>query len=399
MTRSLFILALCCTLAACDFDADDGLYNPNPTLGPDPVAAAITPPEFALSGVDVLTITGENFSTDPAANQVFFDEVRAQVLSATPTALTVRAPLLAEADLPRTDIKVRISVIGAENFSNTLVYRLDPAAANVGDIQGFEQPFALTTDAEDNLYVTLFINSLPRGIFRISPDGTRTPYVDAAFKWEALGFDAEGQLYGVRNVRAVFRYPAGGGAQETWAVLPSQANRLVTLDFDADGNLWTGGAEFVHRIQPDGTATTTTLGGTVRAVNVFDGQVYVGGGREGVKAVWRYTPNADGTLSGESRVFALPQSHSTFTIRALAFAADGTLFVGTDAAAPLDAVFEVAPDGTGAILYPGVIQQPVVSFAWSNGTALYMAHDAYQEAGVTRNPNLLRIETRRQGER
>ncbi len=360
--------------------------------------ASILPSEFALSGVDVLTLTGENFSTDPAANQVFFDEVRAEVIEATATQLKVQAPLLSEAELPRTDIQVRVSVIGAENFSNALPYRLDPAAATFGDIEPFEQPFALVTDAEDNVYVTLFVNALPEGVVRVSPAGERTPYLDAAFKWEALGFDADGFMYGVRNVRAVFRYPPGGGAQETWAVLPDQSDRLVTLDFDANGNAWIGGASRVHRIQPDGTVRTSDLGGTIRAVNAFGGDLYVGGGRDEVQAVWRYTPGGDGTLGNETQVFTLPASHPTATIRALALAEDGTLYVGTDASEPLDAVFEVAPNGTASILYPGVIQQPVVSFAWSTGTALYMAHDAYRVGDTAFGGNILRIETRRQGE-
>ena len=67
-------------LAACDTESTS-LYDPDEPLLPDPSVAEISPTGSALAGIDVLTITGQNFSETPENNLVYFGTVRGTVLA------------------------------------------------------------------------------------------------------------------------------------------------------------------------------------------------------------------------------------------------------------------------------------------------------------------------------
>jgi len=59
-------------------------------LAPAPIVTSFSPASAVVGST--ITITGSNFNTDPSANIVFFGAVKANVLSATETALTVMVP-------------------------------------------------------------------------------------------------------------------------------------------------------------------------------------------------------------------------------------------------------------------------------------------------------------------
>ena len=94
---------------------------------------------------------------------------------------------------------------------------------------------------------------------------------------------------------------------------------------------------------------------------------------------------------------ALAAAATEPTPAGLAVAADGTLFVGTDAPDP---ILEVTPSGAASALYPGVLAPPIAGFAWGSGTTLFVAVASVAPAteGGARIPAALyRLETRRQG--
>ena len=228
-------LLLVLSLAACDTGPAESLYDPDFEGAPDPVVTGIEPSGSALAGVSEIVIRGENFGSDPDAVRVYFGDTRAELLEASPTQLRVRAPNLT----PGT-VNIRVSVVGALDLSNPMPYALEAAVADFGDIKTFEEPFGIASDAAGNLYVSLFSTNVSAGIKRITPEGERSDYISTTFKWEDLAFGPDGGLYGVRGVRAAFRFPPGGGPQETWAVIPDNSARLTAIDFDADGHAWLG---------------------------------------------------------------------------------------------------------------------------------------------------------------
>ena len=74
-------------------------------------------------------------------------------------------------------------------------------------------------------------------------------------------------------------------------------------------------------------------------------------------------------------------------------AADGTLFVGLDRV--VDPVVTVTPGGAVDVLYPGILSGPALSMAYGVGSQLYMV----RAGGGPQRPDILRIETRREGAR
>lgn len=382
---ALTVLAVGVFLSACDSGPADSLYDPDATNAPDPVITSVEPAGAALAGVDVVTITGQNFSETPEQNLVYFGAARGEVIEASPTQLRVASP-----NTPA-EVEIRVSVIGAENFSNAVQYELEPASERFGSLADFEEPFALATDDDGNVYVSLFSDGRSVGIVRITPDGTRSTYVETTFKWDSMVFGADGLLYTVRGVRAIFRF-AEGGAQQTWVVLPDNSATLTAVAFDDDGNLFAGGDNAViYRVAPDQSVSEYGFEAKVAALTVFDGYLYAVAEQAGASKVWRFAVSGSGELGPAEEHFDVTAFNSA-TATSLAIAANGDLLVGTDAAEP---IVLVRPDGSGETLYPGVLEPAARSFAWGTGTSLYMSRAATSNTTA----DILRINTRREGAR
>jgi len=396
-------------LAACDTDPASSLFDPNYQALPSPVITSISPaapPEIVLAGIDEIVITGENFSADLSNNFVYFNAERGTVIEASPTRLRVRVP-----NLPQANLEIRVMVLGAMEFSNTVPYALSPAVVPFGTIQPTESVFGMTSDRDGNLYLSLFAET-PQGVKRFSRDGTREDYF-ATFSWTDLDIGPDGLLYGVRPAQAVFRLPQGGAAQPL-AVLPSVARPSV-LTFGDAGEVWawsthTTGLQVLFRVGPDQSITEYPMPGTVRDMVVFDGFLYIAITQSNVSRVMRHAIQAGGQL-GAAEEYANLSSALNVEGRSLAFAVDGTLFVGTQsliAETAHDPMVIVAPDRSVEVLYPGILRPAasnvsvsILSLAWDGGTGIYaLRRRENLRAVAPERPvsfSVVRIETRRQG--
>ncbi len=378
----ILLLLFCFLAAGCDSDSGPSLYDPDGEETPAPGISSISPENESLAGVGLITINGQNFSSNPAENLVYFNATRAEIVEASPTSLVVKAP-----NLPGAGLAVKVSVLGARQYSNTMPYTLLAVAEPFGSIANFEEPFALASDPEGNLYVSLFSNNVSAGIKKIAPDGTRSDYVSTTFKWDGLARGPQGALYGVRNVRAVFRFAAAGSTQETWAVIPDNAARLIAVETDASGNVWVGGTGGnLYRITPDVNITAIPFAGSVRALNLFEDYLYVAAVRGNAGGIWRLPVSGAGEAGPVEEYVLLPAG---VTPLSMAFAANGDLLLGTDAADPM---LVVSPDRTAAPLYPGVLNGTAISLAWGTGSTLYMTRGRTD----TVTPNIIRINTLRE---
>ena len=371
-------------IAGCD-TAAPSLYDPDRTSGPDPKIDSITPADFALAGVDAITINGSNFSAEISDNLVYFNDARGDIAEASATRLVVAAP-----NTPGADIEVRVAVLGAENYSNGVAYRLEAAAEPFGDIAGFEEPFSIASDRTGNLYVSMNSDSRSVGVLRMAPDGARSQFVETTFIWTDMAYGDDNLLYTVRTVRAVFRFEEGG-RQEVWGVIPDNSAKLSTIAFDEEGNLWAGGNnDNVYRIAPDKSIETFPFEANVRDLAVFDGHLYAAATREGASGIWRW-PISGGRLGEAETWFDVTGSFGAEAL-ALAFATNGDLFVGTSG---MDPVLLISPDRQGRPFYPGILLPAAASFAWGAAPSLYMV----QGRTDATPPDLIRINTRREGVR
>lgn len=391
-------LALLLVVAGCDTSEGPSLFDPDRQTAPDPTVTALSPAGSALAGIDEITVTGSNFSSVPDENLVFFGETLAEVLSASPTELRVKAP-----NTPAEDLPVRVSVRSALSYSSAIPYTLTPAVVDFGELASAEQPFGITTDASGNLYLALNSDGT-RSITRIAPDGTRSPFFSTTFEFPSLAFGPDGAIYAVRGVFAAFRLPEGG-TQETFGVISDGRPSLTAIDVDASGNLYVGGnnggdtgTKSIYRIAPDKSITAYPLDGNVRAIAVFGGAVYAAVTQGGTSSIVRLAADASGDLSAPTPyadITALAGAEAT----SLAFAASGDLYVGTDART--DPLLLVRPDGSGDVVYPSVLTGPAARLAYGPGSFLYMrtATVLNAENAVVQEPMLVRIETRQEGAR
>ncbi len=372
--------------SGCDSGTAPSLYDPDRSSLSDPTIDTVTPEGSALAGVDVVTITGSNFSPQPAENLVYFGTDRGNVLEATSTQLQVFAP-----NSPQPELQLRMSVVGAENFSNSVPYGLDAPFITFGDVKDFEDIYGITTDDAGNLYASLVAFDLAVGIIKINPEGERSDYISSTFPWTDLEFGSDNTLYAVRSVRALFSAPKDGTNFAVFAVIPNSTTRLNSIAIDANDRVWTSGTNAdLYRIDPDKSIHTFDFEPDVRDIVLFGDHLYVAGVQEDKGMIWRFPMDVSGNLGMAEDVYDF--GSMDITPYALAFSEDGHLYVGVDGTDP---VHLINPDGDGEILYPDVITQPIRQFTWGLEDQLFAATNSFDSL----SSGIIRIKTRRNGNR
>jgi hypothetical protein len=351
---------------SCNEAPPTSLYDLPRDVRPQPVITSLDPPASALAGVTTITINGSNFSSVASENLVYFDAAQATVLTASATKLTVRAPTLLGDTL-----KLRVMVYKADLFSEVRKYKLISAVASFGSLGKVDEPYAVAADASGNVYVSIISGGTGVGVKKITPAGVLTDYAPATAgvtRWAAMKVGPAGEIYTTRILKVIYKIPAGGGAAAIW--LTSGLGTIYDLDFDAQGNCWAGGNNaFVYRIKQDKSVKAFDFTCNVRAVRVFSGYLYVGGKSDTTEGVWRaQIINADSLGKFES-VFDFSSKYSGYLVNALTFAADGDMYIGTDAPA---AIVVVHANKTSESLYPGLFTPPMWAFTWGTADDLYV---------------------------
>jgi len=380
------VLAFLIVSSGCDSGTAPSLYDPDRSSISDPMIETVLPAGSALAGVDVITITGTNFSTQPSENLVYFGTDRGNVLEASATQLQIFAP-----NSPQPELQLRMSVVGAENFSNSVSYGLDAPFIEFGDVKDFEDIYGIATDDAGNLYASLVAFDLAVGIIQINPDGERSDYITSTFPWTDIEFGPDNTLYAVRSVRALFSVPKDGTNLAVFAVIPNSATRLNSIAIDSDDRVWTSGTNAdIYRINPDKSIHTYDFEPDVRDLVLFGDHLYVAGVQGDRGMIWRFPVDASGDLGAAEDVYDFESSD--VTPYALAFSEDGHLYVGVD---DTDPVLLINPDGDGEILYPNVLMQPARKFTWGLEDQLFAATNSSD----TFPSGVIRIKTRRIGNR
>jgi hypothetical protein len=378
----------------CKEDPPTSLYDlPRQNL-PQPVISSISPTSGALAGVTQITLTGTNFSSVKENNLVYFDATPAKIMQASATQLVVTA-----ANVVKDTIAVRVAVFGAELFSPPVTYKLQAAVEEFGKVQSFEEPWASATDAAGNLYVSMISNSLGAGIKKFAPDGTRTDFAPAAgiTKFSGMRVGPSGDIYAVRIIRAIYLIPAAGGSPAPWMQITGAT--LYDLDFDQDGNIWTGGTGNgnIYRVKPDKSFKAFPFNGDLRTIRFFGGYLYVGGmtSPDSSEKVVRFRYITADSIGPAEEYLNL--STSTFKgryIYAMNFAADGDLFLGTDGATPL---LCVTPAKTIEVFYPDVLGPTIHLMPWGTGTTMYAIQGLGSVGSVGSSKKILRLNMQKNG--
>jgi hypothetical protein len=363
----------------CSDEATPSLYNPPSTTGV-PEITAVDPPAVAIGAVTAITITGKNFSSDISKVKVYFGKEAANILSASPTQLTVISPNVSG------DMIIRVANQSSVEFSNSYQYTLTPAAEDFYPVasDSVNRPYSFVFDKSDNIYS--YNTSL--GVYQITPDGTGTLYSPKSGEafWTSMRLGKDGILYGVRGLQAIFFIPANAGGtvkNSAWVSLTPSSTKISKIEFDPLGNLWAAGKNAaIFRIKADKSYVSFPFDYNVTAMRVFvensTTYLYVAAQQGTSTTIKRLPIDANGDLGTPENYFDFSTNYGTeFTINDMTFAADGTLYLATDLPSP---IVYINTDKSHGLLYEGILlKSPALSIAWGNGNYLFYVRTRMNE--------------------
>ncbi len=370
----------------CDKDVTPSLFDPNATSKPAPVITEITPAGGAYAAIEDVIIKGKNFSSVAEENLVFFDGSLAQVITASPSQLTVQTP-----NVTGDSLEVKIAVLGAELFSEPVLYKLKPAVIKLGAFMETEtEAYAVDVDKDENVYVSL----IGKVIKKIDPAGVTTTLANVSFLKPTGGMKmGPGYvLYAAFSAGRVKKIAtiSANGSEGTFTTLPDAPQ---DFDFDINGNIWISIGADIYLIKPDASKTKVkTFAMPVKTVRVFNSYLYLSGKNEtsGEAKIWRCEIQGE-TLGTEELVLDMSATNwlTNVSVNSFTFAEDGEMYLATD---NLDAIFVYNPvNGSYKTLYPGLIEANIIALSWGEGQDMY----AIQQ--LTSTFNLLKIVVRKNG--
>lgn len=355
------------------------LYNPTFSNILAPVITSVSPADSAFAGVDELTITGSNFAVSADSMSVYFNNVKATILSLEANKVVVKAP-----NLVKDTINIKISKFNTDKLSNFFQYKLISATIVFKEFKFNDTPYSLTYDKLGNAYVSYTVDTLSTGVKKIAPDGTVTDFAPKGteISWSSLKLGQSGDLYAAKNNRGIWKIPQGSTPppNSPW-VGPSNGlvENIADFDFDQNGNIWAGGPiNSIYRITQNKNVKAFSFKASVRSVRVFNNYLYVAGLKDETESVWRFQiVNSDSLLAGEL-YYNFKAAYPVGTIRGITFSADGDLYIGTDG---VEMIVKVRTDKSSQVLFSGVLNPSnkckFNSFFWRSGDVyLYLLRHA-----------------------
>jgi sugar lactone lactonase YvrE len=292
----------------------------------DPLRITAIRPPAAIEGGRV-TIEGSDFPVDgPRLPEVRIGGTRARIVYASPTALTVTMPALAEAG--RTPVQI-------EGISGETAF-IDIAAPFATGLHQVDNP---VFDHEGNLYVTYSGTrgqEVPVSIFRVRPNGTRETFSSGIVNPTSMAIGPDRELYVSSRFEGTIYRVASDGSTTPFA---TDLGVACGLAFARDGTLFVGDRSgTIFRVEGGRASRFATLPASVAAFHLAlapDGSLYVTAPTlSSYDAVYRIA--LDGSVTVQSSKFGRPQG--------LAFDATGALFV-VEALAGSSGLYRFPPPG------------------------------------------------------
>lgn len=380
-------------------------------IGETPILTSIIPNESGLAGVTEITITGDNFSADPDKNIVFFGALPAKILTASTTELKVLAP-----NLVKDSIEVKISVLGAEKFSNIELCKLNPAVSEYYPFQGFQKQYSVTTDAMGNVYFSLTEDGAGKGVWKISPDGVLSEFAPKAGEtfFTDLKYHSDGYLIGVWGKQAIFKIEAG---IRTSVFVNTGNSDLIfnVFDFDKDKNIWAGGkGSKIVSVKPDKSFKLFDYEFNLSAIRIFNDYLYAISGEPNSQNIIRFPIISADSLGLAETIFQFSANVEFGTIaNSLTFATDGQMFIAISPRVkdytdpddiidldPINPLMYVNSDGSYGTWYPNLIVSALSSVSWGTGNVMYVVRERYPEDRTldeTYSHKILKIDMERLG--
>ncbi|MEW5799606.1 MAG: IPT/TIG domain-containing protein [Bacteroidota bacterium] len=397
----MFVVGITILLTGCTIDEPPEVWNPSAPTSPDPVITSVSPVSGGFAEVTEIHITGKNFSDTDSLNVVYFDNVKATLISATTTELIVKAPKLIG-----NNVTIKVAVAGSILLAKYGPYKLSSLTVEYGGILNVDEVYSFAIDGSENLYAQFKESGTSVKIFKIDTNGTKTEYASAGVaKFSDIKMGPGGYLYCQRTSNVeLYRIPPGGGSISVFHTL-ANGFRGRFFDFDSAGNMYFGGGTQAGMAvySPSSSSSRVLVPSLsafeIRSVRVFNGFVYFLGYRSTLKRSGIYRlpiTSATGDLGTLDTVFTISAATVPGWIDttsqpnqalAIAIAEDGDIYLGSDNKNPI----HIIRQGSATALYPGVLEAPAGQIMWGNGEFLYINRYATNSTSPTVIPEKRRI--------
>jgi hypothetical protein len=360
----LSILGWVISIIGCKNETVQPLWDKKSPSPQVPVITRLDPDSAALPGVNKIKIFGKNLNLGEALSddQVYFDNVKTDVIEGSDTSLTVLRP-----NIVGDSISVNVSSLKGIGIARHGPYRVDPVMDQF--INSALQMDAIEIDRNENLY---FVERLSLDIYQVTPGRTKAKVGTARSIVSDIKFAPSGKLLIFSQSTSVIdQLDITTGTRTPWVYL---VNRLGFCDFDVNGNLYVGGLNrSLYVVRPD-TSRITVSGynsDNIISLRVCNGYVYI---LTASSVIWRnQILNATGSLGTKEKVLDLTSGGFPASPQKITFSASGLLYIASDDTLQRTVVTYDLTNQQLETVYKGIIpNSPPVKFVWGTGNLLYM---------------------------
>ncbi len=385
ITILIVLIAVLLVITGCEYEVAEPPWEQDFVNPPIPVITEIQPADVAPAGINTITIVGENFAETVEDNKVYFDNVDAEIITASTNSIIVYRPNLVSDS--STIWVVSYDAIVSAKYAP---YKIDQVMDRYGDFRDNNQLGAIAVDEDENMYA-IEVST----IYKITPDGEKIFIGEI----QGLAYDARignsGELVVLSNSDVISQIDVTTGEVTKWA---DAAKKVRYGDFDGQGNFYTSGRKAgLYIITPGDTVgesvaiagvTDVYLNDIIYWVRVYHdnhtGKEYIyllvdlsdpDENSPGL-AIWRHEIlDANGNLSGKELVLDWSTTGVFAETNPISFTIhedeDGVvIYVGTDHTDPI-LIFD--PDKNSQdILYKGILPSSAQKLEWGNTNYLYM---------------------------
>jgi len=335
-----------------------------------------------------LTIIGTNFSTNSEENWVYIENVRCVVKSCTDASIVIYRP-----NVVGNSLTIKVSVLNAINVATFSPYKMEAVVEDFGNFAGADAILATTVDQNENVYLAM--NNTD--VIRLKSDGSRdTEFLGTTdySLWTDMKVSSDGYLYLARSNNIIYRLPKEGGSTEEYVKFTSRNDRVNSIDFDENDNLFGGGRKTLVVIRPDGSYEKLGYYSDydIASVRVYNNYVYVAAENSST-GIWRHQIlDQNGSLGDQESVLDWSTSpYADANIYDITFSENGVIYIATDNN-EVSSIIKYNPD-TGSLepLFFEIIPSAVEQLVWGNSTYLYAVIN--RNTRFDQGGQLLRINT------
>ena len=360
-------------LVGCKYDVAEPMWDKPPSTTIEATIDSIKPAQPG-PGVSIITIYGKNFQTVLDSVEVLFGGTEVKILNVQTDSIKVYRPKISGDSL-------NIAVVCHDRVSVAHYgpIKLDMVVEDFGNFLETDALLAATVDKNENVYLAM---GSSQNVFKFDSTGKR----DYNFLgktnnvlWTDMKMHSD-SIYMVRSNNVVYRLYAGGTGDSAvaWLTLTNRNDRIKSIDFDENGNLFGGGVKsdlVLLRIPASNSRKSGFyLNYTITSVRVYEGYIYItakysGTGSVDSVGIWRHVINSDGSVGNQELVLDWRITpYVSASINDITFSQDGAMYIGTnDSHAPLVKY----KNGELTAVYYDIVSPSLDQMVWGNSTYLY----------------------------